>query len=87
MSTNSRPLPEPYGGMGSSTLKKWIEIHMKMDDESNFTAQQLSNKNVQTETSKEGANGFITTKYPEHWGSPPRAQTKDMSVFFLYMNK
>lgn len=58
------PLPEPFGH-GSSTMKMWIQRHLRAD---------AANKE-QTVKHNLSPNGH---KYPALWEAPPKRQTKDL---------
>merc|ERR1719316_514346 len=57
-------LPGNYG-MGSGTLARWIREKMAEDE-----------KLAKEAEAKGKAAG--SSRFPEHWGEPPRAQTKDL---------
>eukprot|EP00941_MAST-03F_sp_MAST-3F-sp1_P003096 g3096.t1 len=61
-----RPLPLPFGGMGSGTLAKWI------------AKKQAEDAAASNDGSSVGVPSGTRPSYPAHWGEPPMRQTRDL---------
>lgn len=63
-------LPGGYG-MGSSSLARWIHENLKKDE------AKMAEGKAQPSDAEKSEPDEQKSRFPEHWGEPPKVQTRD----------